>query len=166
MPISEDEFKRCMGAWPSGVTIVTSRMGDEIHGMTVSDFSGASLSPPLAVVICNRDSITTGMIAESKCFAVNILASSQEELSNRFASKKLEHVRFEGVDYDIAESGAPLIRDAIANIDCSLHATHDAGDHLIYVGLIESVRLQEGDPLIYWNSTYRLLEGKVKGPNG
>ncbi len=163
MPIGEDEFKRSMGAWPSGVTIVTSRSGDDVHGMTVSDFSGASLSPPLAVVLCHRESITTGMIAEGKCFAVNILSASQQELSNRFASKKLEHVRFEGLDYETAETGAPLIRGAIANLDCSLHATHEAGDHLIYVGLIEAVRFHEGEPLLYWNASYRALEAESEG---
>ena len=161
MAISEEEFKRCLGAWPSGVTIVTSRAGEAIHGMTVSDFSGASLSPPLVVVLCNRDSITTGMIADGECFAVNVLAADQEALSNRFASKKLEKVRFEGVDYDTGKTGAPLIRGAIANPDCSLSATHEVGDHLVFVGLIEEVRTQPGDPLVYWNGGYRALE---KGP--
>ena len=157
MPITEDEFKSCMGAWPSGVAIVTTRTGAEVHGMTVSDFTGASLSPPLVVVLCHRDSITTGMIAEGKCFAVNILASGQDDLSNRFASKKLERVRFEGVSWDTAATGAPLISGALASLDCSLHATYDAGDHLIYVGLVEFLRQETSEPLVFWNSGYRAL---------
>ena len=163
MAISEDEFKRCMGLWTSGVTVVTSRDGDLIHGMTVSDFTGASLSPPLVVVLCNRDSITTGMIAQGKCFGVNILAADQQEISNRFASKELEHVRFDGVEYDSELTGAPLIKGAAANLDCRLVATHEAGDHLIYVGLIESVRLEGGDPLVHWGGTYHSLEGSGEG---
>ncbi|HIG00595.1 MAG TPA: flavin reductase [Myxococcales bacterium] len=163
MPISEDEFKNCMGAWPSGVTVVTSRYQDRIHGMTVSDFSGASLSPPLAVILANRESITTEMIAQGKCFGVNILAVDQQGLSNRFASKKLEHVRFEGVDYDTGETGAPLVRGAVANLDCSLHATYEAGDHLIYVGLIESVRVLPGEPLVYWNGRYCGVKSESEG---
>ncbi|HIF97974.1 MAG TPA: flavin reductase [Myxococcales bacterium] len=166
MAITEDEFKYCMGAWPSGVTIVTSRHGEKIHGMTVSDFTGASLCPPLAVVMCNRDSITTGMIADGKCFGVNILAANQHELSNRFASKKFEHIRFEGVDYDTAETGAPLIRGAVANLDCRLDATHEVGDHLIYVGLIQSARVESGDPLVYWKGRYRGLEADSSGEEG
>lgn len=158
MAISEEEFKRCMGTWASGVTVVTSRDEDRIHGMTVSDFTGASLSPPLAVILCNRDSITTGMIAKGKCFGVNILAADQQEISNRFASKKFEHVRFEGVEHDSGQTGAPLIKGAIANLDCRLVATHEAGDHLIYVGRIESVSLGGGDPLVYWGGAYRSLK--------
>jgi flavin reductase (DIM6/NTAB) family NADH-FMN oxidoreductase RutF len=160
MAITEDEFKKSMGAWPSGVTIVTSRHGEKIHGMTVS------LRPPLAVVMCNRDSITTGMIFDGKCFGVNVLAADQQELSNRFASKKLEHVRFEGVEYETAITGAPLIRGAIASLDCSLEAIHEAGDHLIYVGLIESARVESGDPLVYWKGRYRGLEADWEGEGG
>ena len=160
MAITEEEFKRCMAAWPSGVTVVTGCVGDKIHGMTVSDFSGASLAPPLAVVLCKRESLTTGMIAEGGCFGVSILAAGQEEVSNRFASKKLEHVRFEGVEYDVAKTGAPLLSGALANLDCRLTATHEAGDHVIFVGLIESVRIRPGTPLVYWNAGYHELAGE------
>ena len=166
MAISEEEFKHCMGLWASGVTVVTSRDAEHIHGMTVSDFTGASLSPPLAVILCNRDSITTGMIARGKCFGVNILSAGQQEISNRFASKKFEHVRFEGIEYDSDETGAPLIKGAIANLDCKLVATHEAGDHLIYVGRIESVRLDGGEPLVYWGGAYRSLEAPGDGADG
>jgi len=157
MPIDQDEFRRCLGSWPSGVTIITSRNGDRIHGMTVSDFSGASLSPPLVTLCCNRDSTTTGLIAEGKCFAVNILAADQQELSNRFASKKLEDVRFEGLECETAETGAPLIPGAVVNMDCSLIATHDAGDHVIYVGQIEAARIHDREPLVYCGGAYRSL---------
>ena len=157
MPISQDEFKQCLGSWPSGVTIVTSRSGERVHGMTVSDFSGASLSPPLVTICCNRDSVTTGLIAEGKCFAVNILGADQQELSNRFASKKLEEVRFEGLDCEIAETGAPLIPGAVVNMNCSLIATHDAGDHVIYVGQIEAAHIHEREPLVYCGGAYRAL---------
>ncbi|MCP5058001.1 MAG: flavin reductase family protein [bacterium] len=163
MPIDTDEFRKCLGSWPSGVAIVTSRSGDRIHGMTVSDFSGASLSPPLVTVCCNRASITTGLIAEGKCFAVNILAADQEELSNRFASKKLENVRFEGIECDAAETGAPLIPGAVVNMDCILVATHDAGDHVIYIGQIEAARIHGGEPLVYCGGAYRTLSGESSG---
>ena len=121
------------------------------------------MEPPLVLVCASRDSNTLGYIQEGRCFAVNILAEGQDDLSNRFASKKLEHVRFEGVEYDTGETGAPLVRGAIANLDCSLHATYEAGDHLIYVGLIESVRVLPGEPLIYWNGRYCGVKSESEG---
>lgn len=159
MAIAAEEFKQCLARWASGVTIVTSRAGDEIHGMTVSDFSGASLSPPLVSVCCSKSSITTGLIARAGCFGVNVLASDQQELSNRFASKKYEHERFVGLEFAQAETGAPLIAGCLVNLDCRLVATYDAGDHVIYLGEIQSSRHSEREPLVYWRHGYRALVG-------
>lgn len=157
--IGADEFKHCLARWASGVTIVTSRAGDEIHGMTVSDFSGASLTPPLVSVCCSKESITTGLIARGACFGVNVLAADQQAISNRFASKKHEHERFVGLDYDQAETGAPLIAGCLVNLDCRLVATYEAGDHLIYLGEIQSTRTRDLEPLVYWSGGYRRLAG-------
>jgi len=136
---------------------VTSRAGDRIHGMTVSDFSGVSLSPALVMVCADETSVTHGMIAEGKCFAVNILARGQEALSNRFASKKDEHRRFEGLETTAGMTGAPLLPGAVANIDCTLVATHEAGDHAIYVGQVEELVVRDLEPLIYYHGRYAQL---------
>ena len=157
MPIDTEEFKSCLASWASGVTIVTSRDGDDVHGMTVSDFSGASLSPPLVTVCCSKDSITTGMIARGKCFGVNVLAHDQQALSNKFASKKQEHERFVDLDYDQAETGAPLLGGCVVNLDCRLVATYEAGDHVIYLGEIETARRSDRRPLVYFAGGYREL---------
>ncbi len=146
-----------MGLWPSGVTIVTTRSDVTIHGMTVSDFSGVSLSPPLVSVCCNSESRTNELIAEGGCFAVNVLASDQQDLSNRFASSKTLESRFEGVDYVSGETGSPLIRGALLNLDCTLVASHEAGDHFIHVGEIQSAEIREGKPLLYFGGGYREL---------
>lgn len=157
MAIDTDDFRRCLGSWASGVTIVTSRAGEDIHGMTVSDFSGASLTPPLVAVCCGKESITTGLIARGECFGVNVLASDQSDLSNKFASKKQEHERFVGLDYDAGETGAPLIAGCVFNLDCRVVATYEAGDHVIYLGEIQSCRHSDRKPLVYWNGGYREL---------
>ena len=158
MAINADEFRDALGSWPSGVTIITSRAGDEIHGMTVSDFSGASLDPPLALVCAAKTSVTTGVIEKGQCFGVNILQASQTALSNKFASKKDEFKRFEGVDLFEAETGAPLLSDALVNNDCRLVAIHDAGDHVLCVGEIESVHVNEGEPLLFFRGAYGRFE--------
>jgi flavin reductase (DIM6/NTAB) family NADH-FMN oxidoreductase RutF len=154
MTIGADEFRAAMAFWTSGVTIITSRDGDSIHGMTVSDFSGASLDPALVLVCASRTSVTTGMIEKGRCFGVNVLRSDQSALSNKFASKKDEFKRFEGVSFHTGETGAPLLDDALVNLDCRLVALHDAGDHLLCVGEIESTRVNEGEPLVFFKGTY------------
>ena len=160
MAIGADEFRTAMACWSSGVTIITSRAGDEIHGMTVSDFSGVSLSPPLVLVCASKTAITTEVIARGGCFGVNVLRSDQGSLSNRFASKKDEFRRFEGVETFEAETGAPLLVEALMNLDCRLVARHEAGDHFLCVGEIESTRVQPGEPLLYFRGGYgRFLPG-------
>lgn len=159
MPIDGDAFKACLGLWASGVSVVTTRAGDVTHGMTVSDFSGTSLSPPLVSLCANRDSTTTRLIAEGKCFAVSVLSEDQQALSNHFASSKTEDDRFEGIEYTTAKTGAPLLSGALVNMDCSLVATHEAGDHVIYIGQIEESTCREGRPLVYWNGAYQTLSG-------
>ena len=159
MAISADEFRAALGRWASGVTIITTRSGDRVHGMTVSDFSGVSLSPPLVSICAARESITTGLIAESRGFAVKILSADQKDRSNRFASTKDEHRRFEGLETVEASTGAPLIPGAIVQLDCSLHAIHEAGDHIVYIGQIEWFRTADGAPLLYYGGSY----GEVSG---
>ena len=158
MAIDADEFRAAMGSWTSGVTIVTSRAGEQVHGMTVSDFSGVSLDPPLALVCGAKSSVTTGLIEEGRCFGVNVLRFGQDGLSNKFASKKDEFKRFEGVETFEAQTGAPLIRDALVNLDCRVVAVHDAGDHVLCVGEIEAAQVNEGAPLLFFRGGYGRFE--------
>ena len=154
MGIDADTFRAAMGSWPSGVTIVTSRVGEQIHGMTVSDFTGVSLDPPLALVSGSKTSVTTGLIEEARCFAVNVLRQGQDALSDKFASKKDEFKRFVGVETYQAKTGAPLLREALVNLDCKVVATHDAGDHILFVGQIEEACINEGEPLLFFRGSY------------
>ncbi|MBW2425267.1 MAG: flavin reductase family protein [Deltaproteobacteria bacterium] len=162
MAIDADEFRAALGSWPSGVTIITARAGDEIHGMTVSDFSGASLDPPLALVCASKTSVTTGLIEKGGCFGVNVLQADQSALSNKFASKKDEFRRFEGVATWEATTGAPLLEEALVNLDCRLVALHDAGDHILCVGEIEQSRVREGEPLLFFKGTYGRFEAETR----
>lgn len=160
MPIDADAFRAAMGSWPSGVTVITSRAGDQIHGMTVSDFSGASLDPPLAVVCASKTSVTTEVIEKGRCFGVNVLREGQDAISNKFASKKHEFERFDGLATWEAETGAPLLEEALVNLDCRVVAIHDAGDHVLCVGQIEASRVNEGAPLLYFRGGYGRFEAK------
>ena len=155
MSVSRDDLKKVLSCWTTGVTVVTARASDRIHGMTVSAFTEVSLDPPLVLVCADKASLTHPVIAEGRVFAVNILARDQEGVSERFASKKDEHRRFEGLDYETGKTGAPLLEGSVAALDCRVVAAHDAGDHVIYVGEVEELRLSEDrEPLLYHGGRY------------
>ena len=158
MSISLDDYKKVLGSFATGVTIVTARVGERIHGMTVSAFTEVSLDPPLVLVCADKGSDTLPLIAEGKVFAVNILARDQDDLSNRFASKKNEDKRFDGLDYETGETGAPLIAGTVASLDCRVVAVHDAGDHVIYIGEVQDLRVSDREPLLYLRGSYGSFE--------
>lgn len=161
MPIDAETYRSTLGRWATGVTIVTARAGDEIHGMTASDFAGVSLDPPLVMVCADKKANTLGVIRKGGNLCINLLASDQEALSNKFASKKEEWTRFEGLDCATAKTGAPLIPGALESLDCEVVALHDAGDHVIVVGRVEEVVHGEGAPLLHYASAYHGLAPKA-----
>jgi flavin reductase (DIM6/NTAB) family NADH-FMN oxidoreductase RutF len=146
-----------MATRAGGVAIATSRAGDEVHGMTVTDWAGVSVVPPLVLLCADKTSNTLGLIQKSQCFALNLLAAGQEELSNKFASKKDEATRFEGLELESGSTGAPLIASAITSLDCQVVAAHEAGDHWIFVGQVEQVARREGAPLVYFGGAYQRI---------
>ena len=157
MPIDQNAFKEALRGWASGVTVVTSRAGEKIHGMTVSAFSSVSADPPLVLVCANRSSTTHGIIEEGGVFAVNILAEHQQEVSNVFASSKYEDSRLERVGWTEGATGAPIIDEALASLECRVRSAHHEGSHTIYIGHVESVHASDADPLLYYKGGYRSL---------
>lgn len=155
--VTGEAFKAALSRWASGVAIVTARAGDRVHGMTVSAFASVSLEPPLVLVCADKSSNTLGLIEEGGCFAANVLGRGQEALSNRFASKEDEERRFEGVAWEEGSTGAPLLPGAVASIDCRVVASHDAGDHVIYVGRVEHVATRDLEPLLFFRGRYHSL---------
>ena len=158
MTVDAERFKQALSHWVTGVTIVTACDGDRIHGMTVSAFTEVSLEPPLVLVCADKRSNTHPVIAAGQVFAVNILARDQAELSNKFASKKDEDARFEGLACEFGETGAPLIAGCVANLDCRLAAAHDHGDHTVYVGEVVDLRLFDKEPLLYHSGSYGIFK--------
>ena len=155
--IDQDAFKRALRGGASGVSVVTSRAGDKVHGMTVSAFSSVSADPPLVLVCANQGSTTHSIIEEGGIFAVNILAEHQQEVSNLFASSKNESSRLERVAWSEGETGAPLIEEALATLECKVHRAYREGSHTIYIGEVQAVRTRDATPLLYYQGGYRSL---------
>jgi flavin reductase (DIM6/NTAB) family NADH-FMN oxidoreductase RutF len=164
MPISSEEYRNALRHFPAGVTIVTIRSGEEIHGLTVSAFASVSPEPPLVMVIIDHKHRAHELLQQAGAvFAVNILAQDQIEISNRFAWVKDED-RFEAGIWSTAVTGAPILLNALAWLDCTMHAHYPAGTHTIYVGEIQGSQVPRAEepPLIYWNRGYRKLK-KIEG---
>lgn len=157
MPIDAAQFRAALALRAGGVAIVTARAGERVHGMTVTDFAGVSLAPPLILVCADKTSNTLPLIESGGNFAVNLLAAGQEALSNRFASKQDEWRRFEGLACEASATGAPLIPGALVALACRVVALHDAGDHVIVVGQVEEARCAEASPLVYFGGGYHQL---------
>ena len=159
MPITPDVYKEALRHFAAGVTVVTIKSGDETHGLTVSAFASVSADPPLVTVIIDSAHHAHELLEqEGATFAVNVLGANQAELSNRFAFLKDED-RFAVGKWTTAETGAPVLEDAVAWMDCTIHSKHRAGTHTIYVGEVQASEIPREDmaPLIYWNRDYRRL---------
>lgn len=158
MPISADQFRDTMRHFPAGVTIVTVKSGDEVHGVTVSAFASVSPSPPLISVIIDHRGFSHTLLERSDAvFAVNFLNETQTDLSNRFAWSKED--RFAQGRWHTAVTGAPVLEDALAWVDCTMYSRHTAGTHTIYIGEVQASHVL-GDahkPLVYWNRDYLTL---------
>jgi flavin reductase ActVB len=160
MPISSEAYRDALRHFASGVTVVTIRSGERVHGLTVSAFASVSPDPPLvAVIIDHRHSAYPMLESEGASFAVNVLRQEQVELSNRFAWLKDED-RFGVGDWGTAATGAPVLAEALAWLDCTVEHRYPAGTHTIYVGLVQasSVPAPGAAPLVYWDRGYRHLE--------
>lgn len=150
MAVDGEAFRAVMGQWPSGVTVVTTEHAGERHGMTASSFSSVSLDPPLVSVCIAKHLHTHELIASSGVFGVNILSKDQIDHGKRFAGMLGDIDRFEGVDIVTAETGAPLLGDAVGWLDCKVWQAYDGGDHTIFVGEVKAADTPNAAaPLLY-----------------
>jgi flavin reductase (DIM6/NTAB) family NADH-FMN oxidoreductase RutF len=158
--IGPDDFRRLLGHFATGVTIVTTTDAEaRPAGLTVSAFCSLSLDPPLVLVCVDHKAQTYTALRESGRFAVNILRAEHEALSRRFAGTGLD--KFDGVAWRRSPRGLPLLEGALAHLECTTVATHDEGDHTIFVGRVEAGAVGPGEPLLYYRGQYQRL---ARGP--
>ncbi|MFI1715327.1 flavin reductase family protein [Streptomyces litmocidini] len=148
-PVDPGEFRRVLGHFASGVTIVTALDADGPTGFACQSFASLSLDPPLVAFMVARTSTTWPRIAAAGTFCVNVLGAGQGELCRSFAVSGAD--KFAGVAWDPAPAtGSPRLAGAPAWIDCAITTVHTGGDHLIVVGRVEGLDATEsGDPLLF-----------------
>jgi flavin reductase (DIM6/NTAB) family NADH-FMN oxidoreductase RutF len=158
MSIDQATFRSVLGRFASGVTVVTVREGDTDHGMTASAFCSLSLDPPLTLVCIERTTRMHEILSRVDRYAVNLLTTRQEALSRRFAEPPDDN-RFEGVGFDRGLTGAPLLRDVLAHLECEVVDRYPGGDHSIIVGkVIAAEAFGDARPLLYYRGGYAALE--------
>ena len=157
MPLDARKFRDIMGTFTTGVTIVTTMDNETPYGITANSFTSVSLSPPLVMFCLGKSSTNFEAFMASDCFAVNILSAQQDALSTRFAT--FDGDRFDGLNWTTLDTGAPILENVIAAIDCRLEAKHDAGDHVIMLGLVVRAEVKNNEPpLVYFKGGYERLE--------
>jgi 3-hydroxy-9,10-secoandrosta-1,3,5(10)-triene-9,17-dione monooxygenase reductase component len=150
-------YRTVLGHFATGVTIVTAHDGEHPVGMACNSFTSVSLDPPLVLWCAAKSSSTWPQMQGAKHFAVNVLEEDGESVCRVFATKGVD--RFEGVTHHRAVTGAPVLADALAYVDCETVAEHDAGDHVIVVGrVLELGYATEGKPLLFYRGGYGHFE--------
>jgi flavin reductase (DIM6/NTAB) family NADH-FMN oxidoreductase RutF len=155
------EFRQTLGAFATGVTVITTRGEAHDYGMTATAFSSVSLDPPLILVCIITGATGAEVIPANGVFAVNILSAKQEPISNYFVSKDRPRGRdaFAEIPHREVATGSPVIEGAAAFVDCRLVSTHEEGDHLIFIGEVLALGVDpEVEPLIFHGGGYRVLD--------
>ncbi len=149
------DFRKAMGTFATGVTVVTTTKGEEVVGMTANSFTSVSLSPALVLVSVGKGSAMHGFLQESRRFGITVLKSEHEHLSNYFAGKRTPEVEAQ-LAYDWHED-IPMLATGMANLACRTWAEYDGGDHTLFVGEVIGLRvLDPNDPLLYYQGYRRL----------
>ncbi|HWO97928.1 MAG TPA: flavin reductase family protein [Bacillus sp. (in: firmicutes)] len=143
-------FRNAMGKFATGVTVITTELEGEAHGMTANAFMSVSLNPRLVLISIGEKAKMLDKINESGKFAVNILSEEQKEVSMQFAGqiKEKREVEFDWM------SEIPVVKDALANIVCKVHSKQVAGDHTLFIGEVTDIVLREGVPLTFYEGKY------------
>ena len=166
MSVTQAEFRKALGTFATGVTVITVDDGGKVQGMTANAFASVSLDPLLVLVCVDRKAQTHAHLHARKRFGVNVLAASQRAISEYYAKPPHSHDRAEQeaeARFDRTAHGTPVLHGALAYLECRLHNAQDAGDHTIFVAEVEEVVVREGAPLLYYRGQYRKIGVEKNG---
>jgi flavin reductase (DIM6/NTAB) family NADH-FMN oxidoreductase RutF len=148
------QFRAALGMFATGVTIITARAADgSLVGLTANSFNSVSLSPPLVLWSLARQAGSLPVFSRGSHYAINILAAEQKELAQRFATRDID--RFAGLAFRDGAGGAPVLDGVAAWFECANRSQYEEGDHVIFVGEVESCgRRADAQPLIFHGGRY------------
>lgn len=162
MSVLTSAFRTVMGQFATGVTVVTTLDEDRPQGITVNAMASVSLDPPLVVIALDRRRFINPAIEAGGRFAINILGEDQQWLSDCFAGANVSPGRdaFCGAEWDAGTTGMPLLRGAVAALECRVVDRLETGDHHLFVGAVEMahVRDEAAPPLLYHRRRYLRIE--------
>ena len=158
MPLTSTDFRKAMGAFATGVTIITVDLEGTVHGMTANAFASVSLDPMLVLVCVDHSTRTHAHLHAKKRFGINVLAEEQRAISEYYARPERTHENAEteaAARFDRTRHGTPMLHGSLAYLECRLHSAQEAGDHTIFIAEVEDVIVREGNPLLFFRGKYR-----------
>jgi flavin reductase (DIM6/NTAB) family NADH-FMN oxidoreductase RutF len=147
-------FRRTLGMFATGVTVLTTRVGGQVHGMTANAFTSVSLEPPLVLVSVDRRARLNALLHEGTRIGVSVLEAGQAALSDRFAGRPVEGAP--EPSFSLVRD-TPLVDGALAHLVCRVVRSYWGGDHSLFLGRVEYARYGEGEPLLFLGGRYERL---------
>lgn len=150
------QYRNVMGRFATGITIVTTELDGDIHGMTANAFISVSLEPPLILVSVDQKASMHDKLKKSGQFAVSLLSKEQQDVSMHFSKQKT----LDSVNHFFTRlAGQPVIKDALSTMACKLYEAHPAGDHTLFIGEVIDLSLGDSNkPLTYFEGKYGYLD--------
>lgn len=151
--VTSSAFRHAMSRFATGITVVATRDSDnELVGLTVNSFNSVSLQPPLVLWSLSQNSRYLATFRQAPRYTISVLSAQQEKISRLFSTRHSQ--RFGQVEHELTAHGLPVIAQACAWLECTARHQYEAGDHLIFVGQVESCVVTPNAPLVYFNSAY------------
>ena len=155
--VDKDSFRKICSRFATGIAIATVASEDGTPlGLTVNSFTSVSCYPPLVLICIDYRCALLPVFRANSYYGINFLAEDQRDLSIRFSRREVD--RFDGIPWRHGETGVPLIEGCLGQLECCVSQTVEAGDHAILIAEVVGADWREGEPLVYYGSSYRFLE--------
>lgn len=157
-PIDARDFRNALGAFPTGVCIITTcRPNGKLEGLTVSSFNTVSTAPPLVLWSMTRSSPSADAFRECGHLGISVLSDAQRDLSSHFSRRAEDKFAGQEHAFFFSAAGIPLLRDAVATFECRNSFQHYGGDHLIFVSSVERYQTNARPSLVFFRGRYEAL---------